>query len=146
MTNQSRKRQQGVIRHPLLMSWTYKNSHASRWTLFVYISLYGMATVVAITTTHQNRRKTKLNLLFNDLLKYPPPLDFLLWYWCVPMSVLSVRSIKGLINQSIGECWCMGFEIDTATPRHRRFILWKLFSTNCIVRNQQLYRSRTIWK
>ena len=34
----------------------------------VTISLYGMATVADINTMHQNIRKTKSNLLLNDLL------------------------------------------------------------------------------
>ena len=34
----------------------------------IFISLYGMTNVVAITNTHQNTCKTKLNLLFNYLL------------------------------------------------------------------------------
>ena len=46
----------------------------------------------------------------------------LMWYWCVPPYVMSVQSIKVLINQLIGEYWWMGFEIYTARPRHHWFV------------------------
>ena len=43
----------------------------------------------------------------------------LLSYWCAPPSVFSVRwQINLLIDQSIGEYWCLWFEIDTARPCH----------------------------
>ena len=43
----------------------------------------------------------------------------ILYYWCVHPSILSVRwYINWLIDQSIGEYWCLWLEIDTALPRH----------------------------
>ena len=44
---------------------------------------------------------------------------------------LIYRSIDRSINQLIGEYWCLGFEIDTTCPRHRRFVSinWRPCST-----------------
>ena len=46
----------------------------------------------------------------------------LMWYWCIHISVSYFRYIKGLINQSRGEYWCMRFKIDKARPRHCQFV------------------------
>ena len=46
----------------------------------------------------------------------------LLYYLCVPPSARFFRLINQFIDQSIGEYWCMGFEIDTTRSRHRRFV------------------------
>ena len=44
---------------------------------------------------------------------------YILYYWYFPLSVLSVRwYINWFIYRSIGEYWCLWFEIDTARPCH----------------------------